>query len=485
MRLVSELTSKSPRFMTLIKVGISIVLFSSFCIVACLRRPVNDDYLALATLMDKGFFGSIAWYFMHVQGNVLSWFFILIADAPWLRGLNPIFNLLPFIFSFTLMFFSIFGFLKFAFDLKLKSFQNFLSTFLTTSFVLLSLNSLVSPNGISFFLYFPSTVVHVWPWLCFGIALGSIRGKSSVPVKALLVLTGILAGGLGLVEGIIFATTTAMIIFFTLRKSNRVEIPLPNLIAWSTGVFSGIIVQLISPAAFQRASNADSSSVSNVEAVHRCFSLVERFIGHQSSILIQEKLSVQVWLLLLIPISLLLELILRPGLFYFLYFILGVRKLKKWGELDKVSNTTAYKFFNVLLLYAIVLYAFSGILFAYAGRQIIGLQILSFLLLRMKYEKLFNSSVNFLFQKIKFIVLAFVLFITTLLLLLIPSFHRYNSWNDAFKVNLNYINSPRDYKKLVSVPLKFGISQSGLRDFENDSADYLKWMNEIRRLAGE
>ena len=51
-----------------------------------LGRPVNDDYWAIGSLMHDGFGSSLSWYYTEFQGNVVSWFFILLHEVPWLSG---------------------------------------------------------------------------------------------------------------------------------------------------------------------------------------------------------------------------------------------------------------------------------------------------------------------------------------------------------------------------------------------------------------
>lgn len=448
-----------------------------------LGRPVNDDYWALGSLMSRGFLRSLAWYYTDFQGNVSSWFFILLHQLPWLDGVPPWASALSIATTLVLLAAAAWGALSFLGLVWPSGWRFWAILTMVTVVAWLSLASLISPNGMTLVFYVPSTIVHVWPWCCALFALGLATHKTAHRGALLCVgLLGFMAGNLGFVEGVIIGLSTAIVAFFAWRRATEWSISRPLAWSWLLGLAFGLGVQIASPATWGRGSGvgSDWALSTNVDAINRLFSQADILTGTSIAQSLLGIADVESWARLLVPIAVLGDLVFRVGL-------LAVFLLAAWWasrrptDFSLSSNSLRSRLLGLTLvsLVGAAAYSVSGALYAYAGRHVAGLAVVVTVIL----AGLGVLSRPWWARHARLLSVGFVLSLVVLtglgLQQVIYGWSRATDWDGALKVNRMLIVQGR-LNELVDVPLKAGLSQSGLRDHDGSSA-YVEW---VRKQLG-
>ena len=445
-------------------------------------RPVNDDYWAIESLTSDGFLGSLAWYYTEFQGNVISWLFILLHELPWISGVSPWASAASVGLTFVILAGGCWGGLVFL-GIRWPSGWRFGAALtVVTVITWLSLASLVSPNAMTLVFYMPSTIVHVWPW-CFALlAFGLCLRQETSPLGPLgwlgTGMLGVLVGSLGLVEAFVIACSTFIAGVFAWRRAAEIQIRRSLGWAWLLGLGAGLAVQVASPATWGRGGGlgTDAALSTNIEAVNRILAQVGAVAGPSFGQSLLSILDVEIWARLLVPVAVAGDLFLRLGLIAAFLLALGWAVCRP-GDF-RLSHPTLR---NRLLLLALVTvvgaltYSASGALYAYAGRHVAGLALVATVLVVglgvlgsawwARHERLLAVGVLASLVVVLGLAAQQVRFGWT----------RAEAWDQALAINKVLIMEGR-IEDLVDVPLKAGISQSGLRDHDRSGA-YIEWVS--------
>lgn len=443
-------------------------------------RPINDDYWALGSLEDLGFFGSLSWYYQNYQGNVLSWFFILLHQIPWLPGVQAWGSALSIVAVFAVFAGACWGGIRFLGVQLPRGWRRAALLTIVTTIVWLSLASVVSPNNLTFVFYVPSTIVHVWPWCFFLIALGIVVRRGSLRLSWLwMLLLGILAASLGLVEAVLVAGSS-LIVAWALRK-DRASLSVSSLAvgAWFVGLAAGLLGQLASPATWGRGSGIGSEGAlsTNVQAVERVLAQGDALLGPAFSQGLLNVAALDVWARGLVPVAVIGDLLFRPGLAA-IFVLAAWWSIRDPGPFALDSGQMRPRLMGLafVCLTGAVVYSFSGALYAYAGRHVSGLAIVVAVLVAGMglYWRAWWS------QRTRLLSGAAV--ISALILVSLGAqqawwgISRAVAWDNALALNRVLIAEGR-LSELVSVPVRGGISQSGLRDHDG-SPSYIEWVGQ-------
>ena len=443
-----------------------------------LGRPVNDDYWALGSLDDLGFLESLYWYYLNYQGNVVSWFFILLHEVPWWDGIRVWGAAPSLLVVYGVLMGACWGALVFL-GVRLPSGWRWWAVLtIVTTVVWLSLASVVSPNAMTLVFYVPSTIVHVWPWCFFLIALGIVTRAGRLPLAWLWMLVlGLLAASLGLVEAVLVAMSSLLVAWAMRKQRSALSISPVAVGAWFAGLGAGLLVQLVSPATWGRGSGIGSEGAlsTNVQAMERLMAQGDALLGAAFSQGLLSVAAVEVWARVLVPVAVVGDLLLRPGL-------VAIFALAAWWSL---RDPTAFALNGSqmrprivgLALVAVtgaVAYSFSGALYAYAGRHVAGLAIVVSVLM----AGLGVYSQHW-WEKRPGLLRAAALLSAVVMVALGAQqawfgITRAVAWDDALARNRTLIQEGR-LSELVNVPLKAGVSQSGLRDHDG-SPSYIEWV---------
>lgn len=457
---------------------IAAALTSSLVVVASLfaGRPVNDDYWAFGSQQELGFWGSLAWYYTDFQGNVTSWFFILLHQQQWFSGLTWIASALSISISLSLLAFGVWGGLVSVGFRMPRGWRSGAALLSATVVVWLSLASLISPNTFTLVFYMPSTIVHVWPWVMALGALGMMRQAPEAGSRIVMALMlGGLAGSLGLVEGILIGFFTVFLLLlsrFTFLGSFK-----PRLVAgWVVGLGLGLTLQFASPATWGRSGGLGSEAAltTNLQAVERVFGVLDARVGSGLSTTLLGWVAEDVWARVLVPVAVAGDLLLRPGLiaivvlaswWVFRYPGLYV-KPEGFGSFMAAASTGT--------MLCAVGYALSGALYAYAGRHVAGLAVVVAVLaagfgawssrwwVRRPRAHLLSLSVGL------------VLLIGLAVQQVSDGLERARAWDEALQINRELIADGR-VDQLIDVDFKAGLSSSGVRDHGGSEA-YILWV---------
>lgn len=457
-------------------VGMAVVMA-----IGLLARPVNDDYWAFSTQDLNGFWGSLVWYYTEFQGNVTSWFFILLHEQQWYAALTPLAAIGSVLGFFILLGLACWGGLTFLGVDVGKGWRKIARLIIGSLVVWLSLESVVGPNSTTAFYYMPSTIVHIWPWLFGLIALGLIfRERAIRGSMPLAVSSGFLAGSLGLIEAaVIFLATVIMLVW--VRRWNEAPVQRRPSIGWIFGISFGFAIQVLSPATWARGGGigSDTALTTNVQAVERLLAMSNSVGGERFSQLLLDLAGVDVWARGLVPVAVVGDLFLRIGLLA----VIGVVAWWMTREVTLcVSRSELRKRMAVGMLVVIsggIAYSVSGALYAYAGRHAAGLALIVTMLSagwavyhRERWQR-HRSGV-------------LVGFILSLILLaglagqqLWVGLMRAQAWDESLLTNRVLVAEGR-LSELVSVGYRAGASSSGLRDHDGGAA-YIEW---VRRIGG-
>ena len=443
-------------------------------------RPVNDDYWALGSLNELGFLDSLTWYYLNYQGNVVSWFFILLHELPWWDGIRTWGSALSLLVVFGVLAGACWGALRFLGVRLPHGWQSWAVLTIVTTIVWLSLASLVSPNAMTLVFYVPSTIVHVWPWCFFLIALGIVSRGRRLPLASLwMLLLGVLAASLGLVEAVLVAASSLIVAWAMRGQRRNLSVPTAAVGAWFAGLSAGLLVQILSPATWGRGSGfgSEGALATNVQAVERVFTQGDAILGSAFSQGLLNVAAVDVWARALVPVAVVGDLLLRPGL-------IAIFVLAAWWSLKDPGAFT----FNAgqmrprLVALALVAlggtlaYSLSGAFYAYAGRHVAGLAIVVAVLtagLGIYWRNWWTYRPRLLRTSV---LLSAVVLVVLGLQQAWFGITRTVAWDDALALNRALIQEGR-VSELVNVPLKAGISQSGLRDHDG-SPSYVEWVRQ-------
>lgn len=473
-----EWTARGSRLLAAAWVSCALLLVATLS----MGRPVNDDYWAIGSLMADGFGGSLTWYYTEFQGNISSWFFILLHELPWLGGVSPWASSVSIALTLIILAGASWGGLIFLGLQWAKGWRFWAFLTIVTAVGWLSLASLVSPNAMTLVFYMPSTIVHVWPW-CFALlALGLSVRRGNSPLGWLWMgMLGFLAGNLGLVEAVVIASSTAIAGMLAWRKADALPIDRSLAFGWGVGLGAGLAVQLASPATWGRGGGlgTDGALTTNVEAVNRIFGQADALAGPALSQSLLSLLDVESWARLLVPVAVTGDLLLRPGL-------LATFVLAAWWAARQPGDFTlthrALRSRLLLLTLVTVIgalaYSASGALYAFAGRHVAGLALVVAIL----FAGLGVLTSSWWARHQRLLVFGALVSLIVVVGLAVQQVRfgwtRANAWDEALAVNTALIAEGRTVD-LVDVPLKAGISRSGLRDHDRSGA-YIEW---VRRQA--
>lgn len=441
-------------------------------------RPVNDDYWALGSLMDQGFWASLAWYYTDFQGNVMSWFFILLHELPWLEGVGPWASAPSIAVTLAILMGATWGSLTFLGVALPAGWRRWAILTVAATVAWLSLESVVSPNSITLIYYMPSTIVHVWPW-CFAlIALGLIYRIRPLSVVWLwTALLGLLAGSLGLVEAI--AILGASVVLAALTWHSKASLASRPAAAWGwlLGLAVGLLVQVASPATWARGGGAGSEGAlsTNIQAVERLLAQGQSILGPQIGEWALSVMSATGWARALVPVAVVGDLLLRLGL-------PGVIVLTGWWvtrrpsalRLSRVELRLRIIGLTLIALLGAVLYSLSGALYAYAGRHVAGLALVVTVVaagVGLYAQPWWARHRGSLTALLAASVIVMVLLGANVAY---RGLDRSQQWDIALRINQASIADGGSVS-LIDVPLRAGLSQSGLRD-HNGSTSYEAWV---------
>ena len=451
------------------------------CVVALTGRPVNDDYWAMASLLQRDFLGSLVWYYTEFQGNVLSWALILTHELTWLSGLQSWASALSIAGLSCVLLFAAWGSLAFLGATYPTRARAFTVNAATAVVMWLSLTSVVSPSSITFVYYVPSSIVHVLPWCLALGALGIISRNQATPWALVACLAlGILAGGLGLVEGFVILGGTLLMVLVSKGARGHGLRASRLLAGWMLGLVGGLAVQVASPATWTRSSLASSgeSISTNVLAVERLQAQVERIAGPGAIDQAVDLLGAEAWSRLLVPIAVAGDLLLRPGLIaaFMLASAVAFWKPGMWALPGRDLKVRIAALSGVVLI-GLAAYSLAGASYAYAGRHVSGLAIVLTVIaigLGVLVAPAWRGRQRLL---IGFAVASLMLLIALAVQVVVAGIERATAWDAALSANRQAIKVGH-VEALIDVPLKGGISQSGLRDHEG-SPDYIAWLSQL------
>lgn len=430
-------------------------------------RPVNDDYWALGSLHRFGFLGSLKWYHVEFQGNVTSWLFIILHEQLWLHGVTAFGAVPSVLITLLLLTFSVLGFRRF---LGLKLVGSLIP--ILAALIWLSLDSVISPNSMTFVYYIPSAIVHVWPWLLALAALGLMasdyRSRWLLPVVFLM---SVAAGSLGFVEGVAIGIATAVFTLYERIRLQGLNLWRSAARTWTAGILSGLAIQLAAPSTWNRSTRVVDPQVTNIEAVGRLFSAIGK-VSPQLASGLQSMASPETWAQILVPFAVLGDLLARPGLVALLFIAAW---LAKRGLLTSSLSPELLRDrvtpLKMVVVISFVLYSVSGAMYAYAGRHVAGLAVLVALI--GIFFGMTNSG-----RLIRTGRVAVPVSVIVFLLIGAQQFYlgysRMVAWDKAQRQNLLILKGEAS-GPLINVPLKAGISQSGLRDHDG-SREYQEWL---------
>ena len=445
-----------------------------------LGRPVNDDYWALGSLNDLGFLDSLTWYYLNYQGNVVSWFFILLHEVPWWDGIRVWGAAPSLLVVYGVLAGACWGALRFLGVRLPNGWRRWAVLTIVTTVVWLSLASVVSPNTMTLVFYVPSTIVHVWPWCFFLIALGIVSRGSRLPLAWLWMLfLGLLAASLGLVEAVLVSASSLIVAWAMRRKRSTLSISPLAVGAWFAGLGAGLLVQLVSPATWGRGSGIGSEGAlsTNVQAVERVLAQGDALMGSAFSQGLLNVAALEVWARALVPVAVIGDLLLRPGLVA-IFVMAAWWSLRDPGAFTFSGSQLRPRLVGLALvtLTGAVAYSLSGALYAYAGRHVAGLAIVVSVLM----AGLGVYWRNWWSNRSRLLRAAAVLSAVTLVALGVQQawfgITRAVAWDDALALNRALIQEGR-LSELMNVPLKAGVSQSGLRDHDG-SPSYVEWVQQ-------
>ena len=213
----------------------------------------------------------------------------------------------------------------------------------------------------------------------------------------------------------------------------------------------------------------------NVDAVYRIFDQADAFAGPALSQSLLSLLQVEDWARLLVPIAVAGDLILRPGLLAVFVFAAW------WAAREPGDFTLTHRalrsrllFLGLVTVIGALAYSASGALYAYAGRHVAGLA----LVVTTVVAGLGVLTSTWWARNQRLLVLGALAALIVVVGLAVQQarfgWTRANAWDEALAVNRALIAEGRT-ADLVDVPLKAGISQSGLRDHDRSGA-YIDWM---------
>lgn len=441
-------------------------------------RPINDDYWAWQSQSDYGFWGSLTWYYTEFQGNISSWFFILLHEQQFLNGISPFASSISVLISFVILGLACWGGLSFI-GLRLPGgWRSLAALVIATVVSWLSLGSAISPNSFTAVFYVHSTIVHTWPWLLALIALGVIFRKKSLRAGAFIaVIIGFFAGSLGLAEGVLLVMATIAMFVWRYRWS-QTTVQLSAVRGWTLGLSAGIFVQLVSPGTWGRAGGVgpESGLVTNAQAVERILSKVNSLTGSNFGDSVLGFADVNLWVQVLVPLAVFGDLIVRPGLIG-VVVLAGLWAVKNVElSLDRSELRRRIIVGAIIVLIAASGYAISGALYAYAGRHVAGLACVVTLL-----GAGFGAYLKPLWSTHMRITWILSIAASTLFLILgwqqvSAGIERSRSWDAALIENLQLISDGQT-TNLVNVPFQAGLSSSGLRDHEGGfTSVYIDWV---------
>lgn len=444
-------------------------------------RPVNDDYWAFGSQIEGGFWGSLAWYYTEFQGNVVSWFFILLHEQQWFTGVTLLGSAGSILVFFLLMSWASWGGLSFLGVELQRGWRRLAVLAMAAVAGWLSLESVVGPNSTTAIYYMPSTIVHIWPWLFCLVGLGLVFRETLTHFSLVLaVFAGFMAGSLGFVEGVIIGGATLAMVLWALKWKPS---PVHSHAAWSwiIGLLGGLLVQVASPATWGRGGGLGSEGAltTNVQAVERLLSMAQARLGSGLVDSILGIADVDVWARVLVPFAALGDLILRPGLLAIIFIVAwwstrGARTQLPRRELRK---RLAIGLFVVTA--GFLAYSASGALYAYAGRHAAGLA-LGVTLLAVGWT-IYRAPLWERWHKpVSVAGVAGVMILVALSIQQVSiGISRMVAWDQAFLINRERILDGR-YTDLVDVAYRAGVSSSGLRD-HGSSGSYIEWIQ--RNLA--
>jgi len=449
-----------------------------FAIVALVARPVNDDYWAVGLLASDGFWGSLSWYYTDFQGNVSSWLFILLHTQLWLDGVSPLGAAPSILVGFVVLGSAAWGSLLFL-GIHFPRGWRFLALLVVGSAISwLSLASFISPNSMTAVFYMISSIVHLWPWAFALFTLGLVcRGPKAAPILIVVAGLGLLAGNLALVESVCIAGATTLMILWARRPRQGLIWWKAGAWTWSVSLVLGLAVQLVSPATWSRGGGigSDGALATNIQAVERLLALSDRAVGPAVAQSLVGWLDIDVWARILVPVAVFGDLVLRPGLLAI--FVLGAlwmnRAAANWSVRGKDLDSRLGVLMAILAAGAVV-YSVAGALYAYAGRHVAGLALIGTVLALA----LGARSASWWDRRQSALSAASVAAVVVLALLAVQQVRwgwiRAEAWDAAQPVNAESIREGRP-GDLVDVPLKGGLSQSGLRDHDG-SPTYQEWL---------
>jgi hypothetical protein len=190
-------------------------------------------------------------------------------------------------------------------------------------------------------------------------------------------------------------------------------------------------------------------------------------------------MDIEVWARALVPFAVVGDLLTRPGVLA--VFVLGALwamfRPQMWRLRGRDLDSRVLALAGILLGGAIV-YSMAGALYAYAGRHVAGLALVGTVLALA----LGGRSARWWSRHRLALVVSGAAAVLVLGLLGLQQLHwgwtRAQSWDAAQSRNVQAIKEGST-GELIDVPLKAGISMSGLRDHGGSSA-YQEWLSEWR-----
>ena len=447
---------------------------------------MNDDYWAIDSLHSLGFVGSLNWYWTSFQGNVGSWFFILIHEYSWINGVSPLASALSFVVSLAILAGASWGGLRYMGFIVPRGWRGSVVIGVTTLVALVSLTSVVSPSTLTFAYYVPSTIVHVWPW-CLGMwVLGFVSGRTTATTwRGTWVLcgaAGLVAGLLGFVESIALLTCTGVFAVFAWRRGLWDHPVARNGWAWAVGLAVSSAIQFLSPSTWLRATSPETGITdnTNVQAVYRLLAALTEHVHPSTTDAALSIFDAVTWTYTLVPLAVVTELLIRPGL-------VGIALLSSFWVIRRPRDFTLSRqsllqrvgVLAIAVATSACLYAVSGAAYAFAGRHVTGLSIavcalaVGFGALSAPWWTRHASLLRAAVAVSVILLVALGLYQASL------ARERAEAWDAAQEVNRARL-AGGDVAALLDVGLKGGLSQSGLRDHEGSEA-YVIW---LRRTGG-
>lgn len=456
-----------------------VILFST----AILARPVNDDFWALGALNADGFWGALVWYYQDFQGNVTSWFFILLHAQLWANGVGLLGASLSIAFGYIVLGGACWGVLTY-FGVRLPTgWVRYAILTIATTITWLSLASFISPNSLTAVHYMISTFVHIWPWALALLAVGLLcRHHRSTLALVSLALLGFLAGSLGIVEAACLVGATAIFALWSFSGRASCDWWGRGAGVWTGALLAGFVFQLASPATWGRGSGLGSEGAltTNVQAVERLLNLSDRIVGPAVGQNMLIWADIEVWARVLVPLAVVGDVLLRPGVLA--VFVVGalwaVGWPRMWQQAGVELNARIVPLL-VILAGGAVVYSLSGALYAYAGRHVAGLALVGTALAL----GLGARTAAWWERRRRLLVTASVLSAVVLSGLGLQqvgwAWSRAQAWDAAQVANWQSIRDGR-VSDVIEVPVRAGLSMSGLRDHGN-SQDYRDWLMDWQR----